>query len=187
MTPHRVSRDTGFTLLEVCVALLLLTLAITGAAQLFALAIHANASARVQTSTTILATQKMEQLRGLTWSVDSAGIPVSDTASDLSFDPVTGGGTGLGASPSTTLDSNTPGWVDFLNARGQWIGTGPTAPPTAMFIRRWAIAPLPEDPADARILQVLVTTVVRDRQARRPRMRLAGDALVTTILSRKAR
>jgi hypothetical protein len=140
----------------------------------------------VQTSTTILASQKLEQLRALTWSVDANGLPVSDRTSDLSFDPVTTGGSGLRPSPTTALDANTPGWVDFLNARGQWVGTGTNPPATATFIRRWAIEPLPEDPADTLILQVLVTTVVRERQARGPRARLAGDALVTTVLSRKA-
>jgi hypothetical protein len=56
---------------------------------------------------------------------------------------------------------------------------------TARVIRRWSIRALPEDPANSLVLQVLVTTVERERQARAPRVRLAGDALVTTVVTRR--
>jgi prepilin-type N-terminal cleavage/methylation domain-containing protein len=184
------TRDAGFTLIEVFIAMMLLTVMALGVAQLFGLAIRSTQAARYQTSTTILASQKLEQLRALTWGFDATGIglPVSDTTSDLTAEPVGNGGQGLNPSPGNTLNANTPGYVDYLNARGQWVGTGPTPPNTALYIRRWSITPLPTNPNNTLILQVLVTTVHRERQAPGgTRQRLADDALVTTIKTRKAR
>jgi type II secretory pathway pseudopilin PulG len=181
------SSVSGFTLIEVTVAMVLLMLAATGVAQLFGIAIKAIDAARVQTSTTILAGQKLEQLRALVWVVDGAGVPISDQATNLAVEPATGGGAGLSVSPANSLDVNTPGYVDFLSPRGVWLGTGTVPPRTARYIRRWSIRQLPEDPGNTLILQVLVTAVERDRQAASPRRRLADDALFTTLLARKAR
>lgn len=185
------TKDAGFTLLEVFIAMMLLTVMALGVAQLFGLAIRSTQAARYQTSTTILASQKLEQLRALTWGFDTTGLglPVSDTSSDLTVEPVGNGGQGLNPSPGNALNANTPGYVDYLNARGQWVGTGPTPPNTALYIRRWSITPLPTNPNNTLILQVLVTTVHRERQAAGSgtRRRLADDALVTTIKTRKAR
>jgi prepilin-type N-terminal cleavage/methylation domain-containing protein len=188
--PHaprpRSSSDSGFTLVEVCVAMALLALAASGLAHMCAVAIRATQEARLQTSTTVLAGQKLEELRGLRWTVAADGSRVSDRTTDLAVDPAAGGGRGLSASPADSLDANVPGCVDYLTAGGEWAGTGPAPPATARYLRRWSIRPLPEDPDDTLILQVLVTTVERDRRAATPRQRLAGDALVTSILTRRA-
>lgn len=184
------TRDAGFTIVEVLIAMVLLSIVALGVAQMFGLAIQATQAARFQTSTTVLASQKLEQLRSLTWGFDSSGsgLPVSDTSTNLAVEPPTSSGGGLDPSPTNTLEVNTPGYVDFLDARGQWVGTGTAAPPTALYIRRWNISPLPINPNNTLILQVLVTTVHRDRQAvAGPRQRLADEALVATIKTRKAR
>jgi prepilin-type N-terminal cleavage/methylation domain-containing protein len=185
-TERSHTSDGGFTLIEVCVAMMLITLVATGAAQLFTATIKAADAARVQSSTAILASQKIEQFRALVWTVDVNGQPLSDRTTNLSVEPPTSGGSGLGPSPPNTLDANTPGYVDFLNARGGWVGTGATAPATARYIRRWRVQSLPEDPDNVVILQVLVTTVGRDREATAPRRRLKDDALVTTMVARRA-
>jgi hypothetical protein len=147
-------------------------------------------SARAQTTTSVLAAQKMEQMRALAWRfVDSGAlVPASDTTTDLSQDPMAVGGAGLSASPGGTLLTNTAGYVDYLDKHGRWSGNGGSPPAAAVFIRRWNIAPLPGSAPDSLVLQVLVTTVVRDRQASAspPRRRLAGDALLVTVLTRKA-
>jgi hypothetical protein len=88
-------------------------------------------------------------------------------------------------SPAGTLDANVAGYVDYLPAGGDWAGTGHVPPVTARYIRRWSVSPLPEDPGNTLILQVLVTAVERERRAATPRLRLADDALVTTILTRR--
>lgn len=189
-------RDAGFTVVEVLVSLLLIAVTAIGTAQLFAVSIRATHAARSQTSTTVLATQKLEQLRALTWGFDDAGtgLPVSDTTTDLSQDPPTNGGSGLNPSPAGTLSSNVAGYVDYLSGRGQWVGTGPNPPATAVFIRRWSIEPLPTNPNNTLVLQVLVTTVTRESQgaaaaaaAGGSRRRMADDALVVSVKTRKAR
>lgn len=185
------TRDAGFTIVEVLIAMLLLMIMSLGVAQLFGIAIRSTQAARYQTSTAILASQKMEQLRALTWGFDTngSGLPVSDTTTDLSYEPATNAGSGLDPAPSNSLDSNTPGFVDYLDARGRWVGTGTTPPATAMYIRRWNVTPLPVNPNNSVILQVLVTTVVRESQVPvgTKRVRLADDALIMSVKTRKAK
>jgi type II secretory pathway pseudopilin PulG len=182
--------DAGFSLVEVLFAMVVLMVAALGLAQMFAVSTHRNAGARHQTSTTVLAVQKMEQLRALTWGFDTAqaGMPVSDITTDLAVEPPTANGQGLNPSPANTLDANTPGYVDFLDKRGQWVGTGSTPPANAQYIRRWSIQPLPTNPNNTLILQVLVTPVYREQQqtGTGSRTRQKDDALLTTVKTRKS-
>ena len=62
--------------------MVILTVALMSLAQLFALSTRANFSARSNTYAAMLAQQKMEQLRGLTWGYDILGLPVSDYTTD---------------------------------------------------------------------------------------------------------
>ena len=186
MTTLSRQRDDGFTLAEVCVALVLLALALAGVAQMIGLAQRATLAARLHSSSTVLAHQKIEQLRALTWSVDEDGQRQSDFSTDLTTEPWRGGGMGLRSSSAGALDVSTAGYVDYLNARGVWVGTGATPPPTATYVRRWTIRPLPEDPDDTLILQVLVTAVARHRSGPLP-SRHGDEAVVTTMMTRKLR
>ncbi|HET9371636.1 MAG TPA: prepilin-type N-terminal cleavage/methylation domain-containing protein [Vicinamibacterales bacterium] len=183
--------DGGFTLVEVLVAMLIMAIASLGVAALFAVSIRANQAARFQTSTTTLATQKMEQLRGLTWGFDAdgLGLPVSDTTTNLSVYPPDASGGGLNPSPNDALNVNSAGFVDYLDARGTWVGNGATPPASAVYIRRWSIQPLPTNPNNTLILQVLVTTVRREAQVtgETPRKRHADDALIATVKTRKGK
>jgi prepilin-type N-terminal cleavage/methylation domain-containing protein len=191
---HSILRpdEAGFTLVEVLVALVIVTCAALGLAELVTVAVRAAGAARSLTSCTTLAVQKMEQLKALTWSFADAGVaspPVSDTTTDLSYEPPTDTGRGIGSSPPGALDRNTPGYVDFLDADGRWVGTGVTPPAPAVFIRRWSIEPLPADPDDSLMLQVLVTRVVVERGVSigidGRRLPLLGDALVSTVSTRR--
>jgi prepilin-type N-terminal cleavage/methylation domain-containing protein len=181
--------ETGFTLIEVLVALSLLSAIATGVAVLFVIAIRDAHAARDQTTTVVLACQKMEQLRGLTWAFDAAGTGVSDLTTDLSRSPPDASGSGLSPSPGGSLDVNTAGFVDFLDNKGRWVGTGSVAPPAATYIRRWSIETLPSDPGNSLVLQVLVTTRIRDSAAGaggRARSRRTDEALLVTVKTRKA-
>ena len=63
----RFSSEAGFSLIEVLAATVVMSVALVGLAQLFALSTTANTTARTNTYAALLAQQKMEQLRGLTW------------------------------------------------------------------------------------------------------------------------
>jgi len=181
----------GFSLIEVMISMTLLTVVSLGVAQVFAVSTRANYVARGQTSTTTLAEQKLEQLRGLTWGfdLDGQGLPLSDTTTNLAVYPPAATGSGLNPSPANSLDQNTAGYVDYLDANGTWVGTGPTPTPTAMYIRRWSIQPLPTNPNNTLVLQVLVTPVATEAgrvDSADPRTRMVTDALLVTVKTRKA-
>src|SRR5687767_5308318 len=84
---NQCNSDRGFSLIETLVAMGILATGLIGMAQLFTLATRQNLSARATTSATILARQKVEQLRSLTWGFDSDLLPVSDFASDTAGNP----------------------------------------------------------------------------------------------------
>jgi prepilin-type N-terminal cleavage/methylation domain-containing protein len=181
--------DAGFSLLETLVSMGILSAVALGVAQLFALSMLANRNAKLQTSTTLLATEKLEQLKALTWGFDTTGIglPLTDTVTNLANTPPTAAGNGLNPSPSGTLQTNTPGYVDYLDAFGNWAGNGTTPPSNAVYIRRWAIEPLPTNPNNTLILQVFVTTRKPEQAAGpQPGVRLADDAWIVGVKTRKA-
>ena len=191
MSAKSSSNSRGFSLVEVLVAMGLLTAVSLGVAQLFALSTRANVIAKGQTSTTAMAEQKLEQLRGLTWGfdLDGLGLPLSDTSTNLAVNPPTHTGSGLNPSPSDSLEQNTEGFVDFLDGNGAWVGTGSTPPASAVYIRRWSIQPLPTNPNNTLVIQVLVTPVTSEAarvESAFTRTRMAGDALLVTVRTRKA-
>ena len=99
-----------------------------------------------------------------------------------------GAGPGLSVSPAGTLSTSTSGYVDYLDGRGRWVGTGTGLPPGVVYIRRWSVEALQSDP-DTLVFHVLVTTVRRDREAAAAgghRQRRRGDALLTTLRTRRA-
>jgi hypothetical protein len=145
----------GFTLLEVLVATTLLFVAVAALAGLSVMATQANATAKTATFAALLAAQKIEQLRALPWGYDALGNPRSDV--------------GLTISPADALSQNAAGYCDFLDANGASLGGGPSPPAGAVFVRRWSIQPLPSNPANALVFQVLV---------RRLRAGASGVALV---------
>ena len=125
MAPAKSScNNRGFTLVEVVIAMGLLTMVSLGVAQLFAASTRANLSARTGTSTTAMAEQKMEQIRSLTWGFDTAGqgLPVSDTTTNLAVYPFTSSGTGLNPSPADSLEQNITGCFDYVDSAGVWVG-----------------------------------------------------------------
>jgi type II secretory pathway pseudopilin PulG len=165
--PHRLHRDAGFSLLEALVATTILAVGVVALAQLFIVSMQANRDARVASVAATVAEAKVEQLRGLTWAYDAAGLPLTDTTSDTTVVPErASGGTGLSASPAAALSANVAGYCDFLGAWGEALGGGApgfgggtVAPDGAAYIRRWSIDPLPADPGDTIVLRVLVAPI----------------------------
>ena len=109
---------------------------VASVAQLFVASAYVNRVADTTSVTLLLAEQKMEELLGET---------------------------GLGPSPAGALSANTAGYVDYLDASGRSLGITTislapgTAPPGTAYICRWSISTLPDSPAAALVVQVLVT------------------------------
>lgn len=171
------------------IAIVLMATALMSAAQLFALSSRGNVSSRNTTYAAVLAEQKLEELRALTYGFDSEGLPVTDTTSNTAVSPeTTTGGRGLDPSPISALQENTSGYVDYVDTYGNKVGTGGTTPPgDAAFTRRWSITPLPTNPNNTLILQVLVTRN-RDRGSadNGAVARLPEEARMVTVKTRKA-
>jgi hypothetical protein len=192
----RLSSERGFGFVETLMSISILTAVSIGVAQLFAIAALANHNAEASTSTAVLAVEKMEQLRSLTWGFETLpggelGLPLSDATTDISVFPAAAGGPDLAASPGGTLGTNVPYYVDYLDADGTWIGTGGSPPPGTVYIRRWAVDRLPTNPNDTVVLQVLATTLRQERQratagALGPRGKLLADSWLMTVKTRKA-
>jgi prepilin-type N-terminal cleavage/methylation domain-containing protein len=185
---HR-PRQGGFSLLEVLVATSILAVALSALAQLFAIATKSNVSAKSTTFTALLAQQKMEQLRGLTWGFDALGLPLTDTTTNTAVSPeALTGGKGLTPSPGNTLAENTSGYCDFLDKYGNSLGGGTTPPAAAIYIRRWSVEPLPTNPNNTIVLQVLVTRLKnRGNADTAPGVkRLPDEARIISVKTRKA-
>lgn len=181
--------DAGFTLIEVCVATGILIAAIVSLAQMFVLSTRTNTSARMTTYTAMLAEQKIEELRALTWGFDMQGLPLSDTTSNTAVVPESPvGGLGLTPSPREALQRNTPGYVDFVDQFGNKLSASSSDPPEGtVYTRRWSIEPLPTNPNNTLIIQVLVTRLRNRGAADQGRVqRLPEEARVVTVKTRKA-
>jgi type II secretory pathway pseudopilin PulG len=173
------SSAAGFSLIEVLIATLLLATALVTLAQLFGMATRSNIGARNTTYSAVLAQQKLEELRALTWGFDSQGLPVSDITMNTAVSPeTTTGGTGLAPSPAGSLGANTNGYVDYVDQFGNKLGGGTAVPANTIYVRRWSVEPLPSNPNNTLILQVLVF---------RNRDRGAADEGAGTVLPNEAR
>lgn len=154
----------GFSLVEVLVAMALVATSVVGLAELFSIASRVTAISRADTVETIAAATKMAELRALPWTYDTnSGAAVSDA--------------GLAVSGSGTLTSSTGGYVDYVDGAGRLVSAGVAVPPQGVYVRRWSILPLPSDPANSLVLQVVATRVTRPQ---------ARDVHFLSILARTA-
>ena len=155
----------GFSLIEVLLATTLTTVAAVGLAQLAGMSARVNHVARSSTLASTLASQKMEQLRALAWTLDAAGNPVSET--------------GLASSPPGALVQDTAGYCDYVDAAGRSLG-GPPAPIGAEFVRRWSVEPLALN--ETLLVQVSVTRI----GARAGNRRASGETRLADVRTRRA-
>ena len=165
----------------------IVSVGVAALAQLSIVAIRATESAKTTTIAAVLARQKMEQLRGLTWGIDALGVAVSDSTTDVVSGDPSADGLGLSASPADSLRRNTPGYCDFLDGSGRSLGGGTSPPSGAVYTRRWSVTPLPANLDHTLVFQVLVSHV-RDRSladaagaTRRP-----GEVRLFSVKTRKA-
>lgn len=168
------------------VALALLAGAVVSLAGLYSLAARSNREARSVMRMSLAAEQKLEQLRALSWASGENGEDESDVSTDVSVWPEAAGGPGLRASPPDALSSDVPGYVDYLDDHGVWVGSGPDPPATAVFTRRWSIEPLADSSLDTLVLRVVVVRTVSARSG--PPSEGRNEAVsLTTVRSRRSR
>lgn len=181
--------QSGFSIIETIFATGVLATAVVALAQMFAISVQNNRNARTTTYATTLAEQKMEQLRGLTFGFDTIGLPLTDVTTDTAAPVETpNGGTGLSPSPTGTLVANTNGYADYIDAFGNVLGGGSGIRPRTVYIRRWSIEPLPTNPNDTLVIQVMVTRLVNRGLADQNGsvQRLANEARIVSIKTRKS-
>jgi prepilin-type N-terminal cleavage/methylation domain-containing protein len=179
--------DRGFSLIEVLFATTVTAISTVTLAQVSLQAVRAGRDASSFTTAALVASAKMEQLRGLTWTFDTLGNPVSDISTDTAVAPEQpSGGTGLSPGPAEALTENRPGYYDFVDRAGRQLGAGTTTPAGTAFIRRWSIEPLPVAPDESLVIQVSVTPVgLRSSGLARGNRRLRDETRVVSIKSRK--
>jgi prepilin-type N-terminal cleavage/methylation domain-containing protein len=163
------ARRSGFTLLEVMVALLMFAGGFLAVAQLLSVAARAADQSRAMSIAATLAAQKLEQLRALSWGYDVDGALLDE----------------LLLSPPGSLAADTDGFVDYLDDSGIQIGDGPPAPAAAAFARRWSIE------SDAAVAPVGVLTlkvaVFRRRMASAGTVGVPVWTEVTRVATSRAR
>ena len=190
MAKHRFSNaQGGFSIVETIFATGILATAVVALAQMFVMSVKNNQAARTGSYATTLAEQKMEQLRGLTYGFDTIGLPVTDTTTNTTTVNDNGAaGKGLTPSPANTLNHNTDGFVDYLDQFGNQLGTGTGVPLQTVYIRRWSIDPLPTNPNNTIVIQVMVTREtnrgIADQDGSTERLK--DEARIMSVKTRKA-
>lgn len=159
-TAHVRRTQSGFSLIEVLVATVVLTSGVVGLAHLFSLATLTNVAARSTTFTSVLAQQKLEELRSIAWDQ-------------------------LAVSPPGALVANTGGFVDHLDEHGRLVNAGVNPPPSALYTRRWSIAPVNHPSRPLLLIQVAVTHRRDGERANAPdQRRLVNEARLMTLRGR---
>jgi type II secretory pathway pseudopilin PulG len=185
----RRTDERGFSLIETMLATMLLATGVLATAQMFIVATRSNMAAQRGTFTATLAQEKMEQLRGLSWGFDPVGLPISDYTTNVAVNPATADGVGLSPSPANALSANVDGYVDYVDRFGRSLGGGAVVPPNAVYVRRWSIDPLPSNPNNTLILQVLAFAAGdRDPQGDGAVLnRTRDEARIISVKARKSR
>jgi hypothetical protein len=117
-------------------------------------------------------------------------LPINDFSTNLAVDPPhPTSGVGLTPSPTDALASNMVGYVDYLDRDGKALGSGAIPPPTTVYVRRWSVEPLPTNPNNTIILQV-VSFSLRDRANTGTGVvltRMRDEARLVSVKTRKSR
>jgi prepilin-type N-terminal cleavage/methylation domain-containing protein len=175
-------RRSGFTLIEVAVALGMLAGAVVALAHLVLASAAAGQDTRRADLASALAQERLEQLRGLSWGYEADGAPREDTTSSVAGLGGPETGSGISLSPPDSLERDTPGFVDYLDASGQPVDAA-GEPAGVAFVRRWLVGSSPDGPGEALVLRVLV--VRAEARFQRAPERSRGAASLATLKTRR--
>jgi type II secretory pathway pseudopilin PulG len=183
----RMPCQAGTSLLEVIVAIVLVTSTLAAFAPLLIQCTRLVVEAGEETQALTLAASRLEQLRSLTFEQDAVTlIDRTDEVSDLSSDPPGRGGTGLLPRDPSAAWQDVPGHTDLTRRDGRPA----RGVRDAMFVRRWAVSALPAPAGvDRRLVQVFARA--RSAEVREPPRRSGdrrrGDVWLFAIRSRRLR
>lgn len=154
--------DRGFTLLETLIAAGILITALAGVAHLFVLGAHLTRRAGASGAALMAAQDKLESLRGLAFTFDVDGQPMT--------------GDGLQWSPAGSLSADEPPYVDWLDDHGGVLDEEDGA----TFVRRWRITALGSAPPERMAIEVCVFAARAGAQDLE-----SADACLSTIRTRQ--
>jgi hypothetical protein len=169
--------EDGTTIVEALIATAMLVTVASGVAGLLTWSTRAVAVAGTETTAVWLAQQKLEQLCALEWMVDEGGVVRSDDSTSVAVDPMSNSGPGLRPSSPSSVDVNTPEYMEYVSGDGIWRGDGGPPPAGAAFVRRWSVVPLPGDPLNTLVITVSVRPL--SEASRDSRAVSSGVTLVT--------
>jgi type II secretory pathway pseudopilin PulG len=150
----------GFSLLETLTAIVVLGCALLALAPLVTRTRDVNAESRHLTTATLLALDKIEDLR-------AGAIP--------------------GPSPIDALDRNVPGFCDFFDALGTALGSGSGGIPAGTaFVRRWSIAMPAPVPGAETTIRVSVIPQRAGASVRQGAARYRGEVRLAALIARGA-
>jgi Tfp pilus assembly protein PilV len=131
---RKCSGEAGVSLIETMIALAILLIVSIGILAMISLSITTTENqGHLAARTAEYAQDKMEQLLALSFA---------DTQSDLtvaSLTPATSGGVGLTAGGSINYGAPSGSYVDYLDATGNPLGGGSTAPSSWYYVRMWKV------------------------------------------------
>jgi len=163
----KISDESGLTLVETLIAILILLAGLLSLAQVMAFTVVASKThGRDAAQTTAAAEDKMEELLNLRFD---------DVATDITVDAPypSSGGTGLAEGGSIPPADPVTGYVDYLDVSGNRIAASSAA--NAGYTRQWQVI---DDPSGA-VLKKIIVTVTSNRSF------AMGTAPSTTLVTEK--
>ena len=147
--------DSGSTLVEVIVAILIMGTLAAGLLSMAALALtQSENQGHLSARTAEYAQDKMEQLLVLSYG---------DSTSDTRVFPASvAGGTGLTPGGSANPAAPTVGYVDYLDASGNLLASNSATPPTGWFYQRvWQVTPLSGTLKEIKVTAIVARSIGR--------------------------
>lgn len=166
---NKMSDESGLTLVETLIAILILTVGLLSLAQVLAYTLAASKThGRDSSKATASAHDKMEELTNLQFDDTTTNITVNI--------PYTNDGVGLTAGGSIPPAAPVAGYVDYLNVSGFRTTLG-----NALYTRQWQII----DDGSVTDLKRIIVTVTSDKSFRvgtRPSTTLVTEKTPTAVI-----
>jgi hypothetical protein len=156
--PRRLSNDSGSTLVEVIVAIMIMGTLASGLLAMAAIALtQSENQGHLSARTAEYAQDKMEQLLVLSFG---------DSTTDTRVFPATpAGGTGIVPGGSANPAAPVLGYADYLDANGNLLASASAAPPAGWFYQRvWQVTTLSATLKEIRVTATVARSIGRTQR-----------------------